>query len=94
MSSSDPLASMAQVRPLRHTCLRPGQEFLLRGQPTSSGLESPTYLVELKQLRTLLTAEKMASASPCFAGGRINHTSLLMINLSEAKLLLGMDCCS
>ena len=39
-------------------------------------------------------SERTASASPCFAGGRINHTSPLMINLSEAKLLLGMDCCS
>lgn len=49
MSSSDPLTSVAQVRPLRHTCAWPGREFLLRGQPTGSGLESPAYLAELKQ---------------------------------------------
>lgn len=84
MSSSDPLASVAQVRLLRHTCAWSEREFLLRGQPTGSGLESPAYLSGTQTALNFAYCEA-ASASPCFAGGRINHTSPLMINLSEAE---------
>lgn len=88
MSSSDPLASMAQVHPLRHTSVTRARIPAERAAYQLGSGES--YLPSGTQ--TALNFAYCRKDGLCFAGGRINHTSPLMINLSEAKLLFGIDC--
>lgn len=75
MSSSDPLASVAQVSPPRRTCALPWREFLPSAARAASGLERPLLTQQNANSSELCLLDKRQPQLPTAfrAAGSITH---------------------